>query len=79
MLFTIIHVPLYLLLFWGLFSPDGAINQAVVTGFDVFCLVHVVLHLLFVRHPRYRFNNWFSWTLILGAGLAGGADLLLRL
>jgi hypothetical protein len=78
-LFTALHIPLYTLLLWA-FWPNGAtLNQNVVVGFDIFCIVHVLLHILFIKHPRYQFNNPFSWTLIIGAGIAGGIDLLLRL
>ncbi|MBA3470408.1 MAG: hypothetical protein H0T53_12280 [Herpetosiphonaceae bacterium] len=75
MIFTIIHVPLYLLLLLGLFSDGGRLNYSVVIGFDIFCMVHVLLHVIFMKHPRYKFNNWLSWSLILGAGVAGAADL----
>lgn len=75
--FTAIHVPLYVALLWALF-PGGAINRPVAIGFDVFCAIHVLLHRLFRNHPRYQFNNPFSWSLIIGAGIAGGIDLVWR-
>ncbi|MBC8162057.1 MAG: hypothetical protein H7Z42_12645 [Roseiflexaceae bacterium] len=77
-LFTALHVPLYVLLLWGIFTNGTTINRFFVTGLDIFCIVHVLLHLLLIKHPRYQFNNWFSWTLIVGAGIAGGIDLLFR-
>jgi heme/copper-type cytochrome/quinol oxidase subunit 4 len=77
--FTALHIPLYALIFWAL-VPDGAtLNLGAVVALDAFCLVHVLLHLLFLHHPRSQFNNPFSWALILGAGIAGGIDLLLRM
>lgn len=48
-------------------------------GLDVFFIVHVGLHLLFINHPEHRFRSAFSWTLILGAGVSGAIDLLLFL
>jgi len=75
MIFAIIHIPLYLLLLLGLFSAGGRLNRSVVIGFDSFCMLHVLLHLIFMKHPKYKFNNWLSWSFILGAGIAGGVDL----
>ncbi len=77
-LFTSIHIPLYLFLLWGVFSHGATTNQSFVYGVDSFCIIHVLLHLVFRTHPNYQFNNWFSWTLILGAGIAGGIDILVR-
>jgi hypothetical protein len=74
--FTALHVPIYMLLLWGLLS-GGVDGQRVAAGIDIFCIVHVGLHLLFLKHPEYRFRSWLSWALIVGAGLAGGLDLLL--
>ena len=73
--FTAVHVPLYALLLWGLFGGDG-VNRWLVAGLDAFFIVHVLLHLLFIRHPEYRFRSAFSWALILGAGTLGAIDLL---
>ena len=78
-LFTTIHIPLYVVLLWGTFSYGATKNQAFVYGIDSFCMIHVLLHLLFRCHPHYQFNNRFSWLLILGAGLAGAMDMLVRL
>lgn len=76
LLFTAIHIPLYMLLLWGMFAYGQTGNQTFVYAVDSFCIIHVLLHLLFRHHPHYQFNNWFSWSLILGAGLAGGIDML---
>jgi hypothetical protein len=78
MLFTALHIPLYMFLLWDVSTNSTAMNQSFVRGLDIFCLIHVPLHLLFIKHPSYQFNNWYSWTLIFGAWLAGGIDLLIR-
>lgn len=75
--FTALHVPLYALLLWGLLG--GGVNRGLIFGLDAFFVVHVVLHLSFIRHPEYRFRSVFSWALILGAGACGAADLLASL
>jgi hypothetical protein len=75
LVFTALHVPLYLLLFNGLFA-NPAPDPALIRGLDLFFIVHVVLHLLFRKHPENRFTSAFSWLLIAGAGLCGLLDLL---
>lgn len=70
--FVLAHVPLLLALIWALSSP----NQAVATSLSGFYVAHVVLHTIALRHPRNEFRDWVSWTLILGAGIAGTAQLL---
>ncbi|NOK64387.1 MAG: hypothetical protein GFH25_541276n37 [Chloroflexi bacterium AL-N10] len=76
--FTALHIPLYILLFWGLFGDGSSgINHGLVVALDCFFIIHVVLHVLFIRHKDYQFKNFFSWVLILGAGIAGVVDLLI--
>ncbi len=72
--FTALHVPVYALLFWGLFGGGGA--RALIFGLDVFFIVHVLLHLVFYNHPENRFRSVFSYALIFGAGVFGASDLL---
>ena len=74
--FTLLHVPLYALLLWGLFGDTG-LSRALIFGLDAFFVVHVVLHLHFRDHPEYRFRSALSWLLILGAGAFGALDLML--
>lgn len=76
--FTALHIPLYSFLLWGLSTGGEGLNQWVVSGLDLFCIMHVALHMVFRNHPHNHFHSWFSWTLILGAGVAGAIDLLLH-
>lgn len=78
LVFTGLHVPLYALLLWGLLGGDGA-NEALIIGLDVFFVVHVLLHLVYFKHPEYRFRSTFSWALLLGAGAFGALDLIVLL
>ena len=73
--FTALHVPLYVLLLWGLYG--GGVNRGLIFGLDVFFIVHVILHLVFYNHPENRFRSVFSYALIVGAGLFGTLDLML--
>jgi len=73
--FTAIHVPLYLLLLSALYGQNG-LNPSPVIGLDIFFIIHVFLHVLFLRHPKNQFISVFSWIIILGAGIAGLIDII---
>jgi len=72
--FNLLHLPLYLWILSGLFGAGG-INPGFRQGLDIFFLIHVGLHLLFLLHPKNQFTGFFSWLWIGGAGLCGGLDL----
>jgi len=74
--FAALHVPIYVLLFVGLFGREGA-SDALIFGLNLFFIVHVVLHVIFRNHPENRFGSAFSWALILGAGACGVVDLVI--
>lgn len=74
-IFTTLHIPLYVLLFWGLYGADGP-NRGLIRGIDIFLIVHVFLHLLFLKHSKNEFKSALSWIIIVGAGVAGIVDLI---
>lgn len=74
--FILAHIPLFLFLFLGLFKEGG--NEQLIFGLDVFFIVHVFLHILFLKHKRNEFRDWISWMFIAGAGLFGALDLMLN-
>lgn len=75
-LFILLHVPLLYLLLGALTAgPDAALVPAL----ELFFILHLGLHLLFLRHPRNEFRDALSWTLIVGAATSAGIDLLLRM
>ena len=74
-LFILLHVPLLYALMGAVAAGPGA---TLVTALDLFFILHLGLHLLFLRHPRNEFRDALSWTLIIGAAMSGGIDLLLR-
>jgi hypothetical protein len=76
--FTLAHVPLYALLLWALVSAGQDVRVGARVVLDVFCMVHVLLHLAFRRHPAYTFSGPLSWGLIVGAGVCGALDLALH-
>lgn len=74
LIFIFAHIPLFFIVFYQLtYNSD---NNAFIKGFDIFMIVHIGLHLLFLRHQNNEFKDWISWTLIIGAGLFGLADLV---
>ncbi len=70
-LFTVIHVPLFVLILWNLSSTGF---QA---GFDVFMIVHALVHWLLRNHPKINFNDLFSRFWVFGGALLGAIHLLL--
>jgi hypothetical protein len=74
--FTLVDVPLYLLLFWAVIdSGDSGQNLRVVFCLNAFFVVHAALHVGFLWHPQNEFRSAGSWILILGAGLCGAIAL----
>ena len=74
-LFVLLHIPLL----YGLLEAVAAgPGPKLVAVLDLFYILHLGLHLLFLRHPRNEFRDRLSWTLIVGAAICGGIDLLLR-
>jgi hypothetical protein len=69
--FVLAHIPLFACLFWALRTP----NEALMRGLDIFFIVHVGLHVLFLWHSQNRFTSVLSWLIIVGAGFFGVLDL----
>lgn len=71
--FLLAHIPLYYFLLFplGQEHPEGLIK-----GLDIFFIIHVGLHGLFLLHPKNEFKDGLSWGIIIGAGLFGALDLM---
>ncbi len=72
--FIFLHIPLFYWILWEI--QQG--NQEFIRGFDIFLVVHMFLHLLFLLHKKNEFKDWISWSIIIGAALCGGLDLLMK-
>jgi hypothetical protein len=59
LVFTALHVPIYVFLLWELYDDDG-VNRALIAGLDVFLVVHMFLHLLLRNIPGSQFRSAFS-------------------
>jgi len=79
-IFSILHIPLFSMVGWLLTQPDDHLRYWFMVSFDAFWVLHLGLHIAFVRHPENRFTSWFSKTVIallaLGGGLHGALLIL---
>ena len=73
-LFILAHIPLFGFLFWGIFGQEDKTD--LIWGLNIFFIIHVGLHLLFLLHKKNEFRDGISWILISGAGLFAMMDLL---
>lgn len=69
--FLLAHLPLYYFLMISLN------NQSVQYGLNIFFIIHLGLHLLFLKHPKNEFRDWISWLPIIGAALFGSLGLII--
>jgi hypothetical protein len=70
-LFVLLHLPLFVLIFWFLSRSDQPVYVWFQLVIDIFLLIHLGLHILFRNHPANNFNNTFSLVLITGMALLG--------
>ena len=69
------HVALYGILF--IFLLDPLYQDQVISGMSIFFVIHMGLHLLFLRHPKNEFIDVHSWLLIVGAAVCGSLQLII--
>ena len=73
-IFIFAHIPLFFFILWKLsHSQDLSVFMK---GFNVFMIVHLGLHILFLQHKNNEFKDWISWIIIIGAGVCGFIGLL---
>jgi len=77
-IFVSAHLPLFIWVFYILSQTGFETFESFRTGFDIFMIIHVGLHLLLLKNPKNEFKDWFSWTLISGAGVFGFLDLIFK-
>ena len=73
-IFLFAHIPLFYFVFWQLAYSQNI--EVFIKGFSIFMLVHLGLHILFLRHKNNEFKDWISWTIIIGVGLCGLLELI---
>jgi len=74
--FSLLHIPLFMLIFWGLFSAAPEIKKALILFLNGFFVAHFFLHLMFIRHRNNEFRSVFSWGIIGGLFLIGIGGIL---
>ena len=65
-LFTLLHIPLFIILLFLLSSHFRLIGFYIT---DIFLIGHSLVHIGFRRHPANGFNNWVSALIIHMAGV----------
>ena len=70
-LFVLLHVPLFIVVFWFLSGLDRPVYFWFQLVIDIFLVIHWGLHLLFRNHPANVFTKPFSTRLIAGMALLG--------
>ena len=73
LVFVIAHIPLFYFIFWQLTRSQDI--EVFMKGFNIFMIVHLLLHILFLKHKNNEFKDWISWSIIIGSGLSGIIDL----
>ena len=62
-LFVFAHLPLFYFIYWQLtYSQD---IEAFMKGFNIFMIVHLLLHILFLKHKNNEFKDWISWSILI--------------
>lgn len=72
-IFILLHIPI----FYWLAIEIRLGHSTFIMGFDIFLIIHLFLHILFIWHINNEFKDWISWSIIIGAGLCGAIDLWL--
>ena len=73
LVFSAAHIPILFCLFYELFVLN---NQNLVTPINIFFIIHLGLHLLFLKHKKNEFKDVFSWTIISGLAVCGITGLI---
>ncbi|MCP4438260.1 MAG: hypothetical protein GY810_04885 [Aureispira sp.] len=73
--FMFAHIPILFFIFWQLVQNSDL--ESFIKSFDIFMIIHLGLHILFLKHRNNEFKDWISWTIIIGIGLCGTIDLVI--
>ena len=72
--FIFVHIPLFYFIIWQLVNSKKI--EKFIFGFSIFMIIHLGLHILFLKHKNNEFTDWISWTIIICAGLCGLLDII---
>ncbi|NET32033.1 MAG: hypothetical protein F6K19_08520 [Cyanothece sp. SIO1E1] len=71
--FQLAHIPLFIWVFSAIYQGQ----EGFIKNFDLFLVVHLILHIIFLWHKKNEFKDWISWTIIIGAAVFGLIDYLI--
>lgn len=74
-IFFYAHIPLFFVVYWQLTHSQNM--EVFIKGLNIFMVIHLGIHILFLRHKNNEFKDWISWSIIIGAGLCGLIDLII--
>jgi hypothetical protein len=74
--FLFAHIPIFFFIYWKLTYTQDLLTF--IQYFDIFTMIHIGLHVLFLKHKNNEFKDWISWTIIIGAGFCGLIDLITK-
>jgi len=74
-IFIVAHIPLITLLIWILGKDSYLILFRV--GFDIFLVIHLLVHSVYLKHRNNEFRDWLSWFIIVFTAFCGAGDLVI--
>lgn len=78
-LFIVLHIPLFILIFWLLCHPSENVHFWFKICVDGFLIIHLGLHHFFKSHDKYEFTQQFSKIIINLMALTGLIHIILLL
>ena len=78
-LFSILHVPLLVVIFWFISHPSEDVRFWFQISMDGFFIVHMLLHKIVSGNKKYEFRSRYSRALILSIALIGVIHIALLL
>lgn len=73
-IYLLAHIPLATFIYWQL--QNNLYSETFIQGFNIFMIVHLGLHIWFIRHKNNEFKQWTSWLIISCTALCGLLDLV---
>ncbi|MBK7104929.1 MAG: hypothetical protein IPH62_06565 [Ignavibacteriae bacterium] len=72
-IFSLAHIPLFGLLAFYLLNSNNI--DSLIYYLEIFFIAHLILHLLYLCHPKNEFKDCISWILIITPAVLGFTDL----
>jgi Family of unknown function (DUF6713) len=75
-IFLLAHIPLLSLLFIGLDKKQN--NDNLIFYLEIFFIIHLIIHLLYLKNSKNEFKDFVSWTFIIIPAFVGLIDLIIK-